>query len=439
MRIVGILLIMLISFSCDTENSFPIPQENYFVKFYGEEGDQEGVDFIVNTDGSVVMVGNTVRPGVEQQIYVVKVDANGQVLWQRRIGLPDKKDIAKDIELHPDGRIVIAGETAMGTGNRDVYIRTLSQDGSLLDSARVPASSIVLDTDEEVNSVSIITNGFIVAGGTTLLESGAPSPNDLRDALHLRFDNSLGLIDESLGTWSNVTGTSNSDDYAVKVIEVDPNILYYVFGSSNEDKGDNTADYDFWLFGLGSTGGPYPGPGPAPFDGEPLFYGDSSEDDFLMSVEISPDQSGPGYLLNGISKRATGFTQSSIVKITKAISLGRISKTAETKPTAIGDNVSSMVRTVGQIDETFLTISNDYNLPNSGSSISLLKLNRELSNVWPVPLIFGGEGDDFSGSVSELPNGRILISGTMTIGGGNDKGQKKMVLIKLNSEGKLTE
>jgi hypothetical protein len=40
-----IILFVSILSSCDTESSFPIPEDNYFVKFYGNEGEQEGSGF----------------------------------------------------------------------------------------------------------------------------------------------------------------------------------------------------------------------------------------------------------------------------------------------------------------------------------------------------------------------------------------------------------
>jgi hypothetical protein len=218
-------LILFITFSCDTENSFPVPEENYFVKFYGEEGNQEGVDFIINTDGSVVMVGNTERPGIKKQIYVVKVDANGMVLWQRSIGLLDKDDFAKDIELHPDGRIVIAGETEIGTNNRDVYLKTMSQDGALLDSVRAGLKlSNGSDANEETNSVTVISAGsaleagFIVAGSTTAVITPSGQPNNTKDGLHFRFTNSLRLLDENSDAYESIKQGNDSEDIIYKVI-----------------------------------------------------------------------------------------------------------------------------------------------------------------------------------------------------------------------------
>jgi hypothetical protein len=439
MRVSCILIgLVVFAFACDTERNFAIPDENYFVKFYGEEGDQEGVDFIVNTDGSVVMVGNTFRPGVLQQIYVVKVDPNGQVLWQRRIGLPDKNDIARDVELHPDGRLVIVGETEMGADNKDVYLITISQDGSALDSIRIGLQTNGgIQTNEDVSSVTIINNGFIVAGASTLDTNGNLGTSTTRDAMHLRFDNSLTRI---FATWTEITGEKSSlgnvaDDIATKVIEVVPNSVYYIFGSTNSplQQGDNDGvfDYDYWVFQVGNSGVP---------SSLSLTFGDPTSDEILSHVENSPNQFEPGYILGGITRRNTGVTQSYLVKVSKTNDLATTSALFNAAPTDLGNNVqSSKVRTYKLTDGTFLLLADDFNLANFGSSISVIKLSSLFSREWPTPLIFGGEGDDFSGSVAELPDGRILISGTMTIGGGNDKGQKKMVLMKLNPAGKLTE
>jgi hypothetical protein len=438
-RFSTVILILLVVAACDTERNFPLPEENYFVKFYGEEGEQEGIDFVLNPDGTIVLVGNSWRreDRSDQQIYIVKVDANGLVLWSKKIGLPNKRDFAKDVELHPDGRIVIAGETEMGIENRDVYLKTLSQDGNELDSVRISLETTIpplgILTDEEIVSVSIISNGFIVAGASTLLTGGAIGTMDTRDAMHLRFDNSLNWISGG-GTWKDTNGGVDSEDIATKVIEIIPNNLYYVFGSTNSPtfQGDivNNYDFDFWIFQMGSAGVP---------NGVTLTFGDKIEDEKLSSLEVSPIELGQGYLLSGTSTRASGFSQSYVVKVTRSNSLSTTGKLVDVKPTDIGNDASGKVRIIGRLQNSYLLISNDYTLPNSGSNISLQQLSNEFSKGSNSPLIFNGGGDDFAGSVTELPDGRILIMGTMTVGQGNTQGQRKMVLMKLNPEGKLSE
>jgi hypothetical protein len=84
-----------------------------------------------------------------------------------------------------------------------------------------------------------------------------------------------------------------------------------------------------------------------------------------------------------------------------------------------------------------MLLTNDNTPADKNTNLALTKLTRELTKAWQIPLIFGGESNDFAGSVSELPDGRILVVGTMTVGGLS--GQKKMVLMKLNADGKLTK
>lgn len=424
--------------SCDTTSDFGVPEANYFVKYYGRDGKQYGIDFVLNSDGSIVMVGNSIssRPGDTYQIYVVKVDARGVIQWERFLGLPDKNDYVRDIELHPDGRLVIVGETEIATGNRDVYLKTLNQQGSELDSTRVSLTNLSgQDTDEEVRSVSIVSGGFMVAGATTRLESAVPGSNDFRDAMHLRFDNSLNWISELTGTWSDITGSLNGDDVASKVIEVVPNNVYFVFGHSNNDFiGDNITDYQAWIFQLNSVGVP---------SSINLTFGDDQKDEKIRSVSVSPDQSGPGYILAGTSTQGIS-SETYLVKISKANDLSLVTKLAEeeinsigTIPTPIPVNFfeSDKVSIAGRANETFLMVNDDY----SGSTprIALTFLTRDFTDNNQPPLLFDGAGDDFGAQVAEQPDGKILVFGTMTLGGLGR--QQKMALLRLNSDGKLTE
>jgi len=414
-----------------------VPEENYFVKYYGEEGEQTGVDFVVNPDGTIVMVGNTERPGVLSQIYVVKVDANGHELWNRKFGLPDKKDWVKDVELHPDGRIVIVGETEMEVGNKDVYIRTISQDGVPLDSARHGLKKGSIETDEEVNSVSIINGGagfsagFIVTGSTTNVVTA--DARDLHDALFLRFDGGLVRIKESgpdpISIWGPPSYGYNSDDIAYKSVEVDASTIY-VFGYSNRITGSYNGDYNFWYFALSGNATPKLNEN---------YIGKASENEQLTSVEIANSNLGIRYILSGTAA-SSGTVQSYVVGLSSQLSFDTPDIRLENNSTVLAANPNDLlkVKVIGSINGSFLSISSDSRIGNQGFNIALTRLNGNAIRQ-SEPLIFGGEGDDFAGSVAELPNGRILLMGTMTIGQSSTAGQKKMVLLKLNSEGKLAE
>jgi hypothetical protein len=171
-RFIFIVVIGLIV-GCDTERTIPPLEADTFLKFYGTDGEQTGVDFVLTNDNAIVMVGNSTLSNRLQMIYVVKVDLDGNVIWEKTIGLPDKNNSVKDIELHPDGRLIIAGETEMAVGNRDVFVAILDGDeGSELNSVIYELNNHG-GGDEEVNSVVAVEAslkhpaGFIITGSTT--------------------------------------------------------------------------------------------------------------------------------------------------------------------------------------------------------------------------------------------------------------------------------
>jgi hypothetical protein len=349
------------------------------------------------------------------------------VLWQHYYGtsLPGDKT-AKDIELHSDGRIIIVGEFVNGVNDSDVYLLSIDNSGVLQDSAiaRLIDKNGVR-TDEHANSLTIISDGFIIAGSTTLQKDSAVTA---RNAMHLRFDNTLNEI-PVVGpiNWTRNVG-SNSDEVAVKVIEVGIN-SFYVFGYANRTFQQYTGDYNYWGYSLSGLGN---------IVNADLYAGKTSEDEILKSVEVSPIQSGPGYILSGTATRSTGETQSYLVKLSPStLSFAPTDIEIETNPTDMGNNVDGSVSTKNLLSQEFMLLTNDNTVSNVDTNLALTKLTRELTKAWQVPLIFGGESSDFVGSVSELPDGRILVVGTMTVGGLS--GQKKMVLMKLNAEGKLTK
>lgn len=438
------LFLLVIIVSCDTENKFQAPAESHFIKFYGEDGNHEGVDFVVNTDGSYILLGNEQVDGgsLGQQIYLVKVDALGTVVWYKTFGLAGD-EFGKDIELTADGRIIVAAESQKGLNDKDVYLKTLSQDGTPLDSVRIGLKTIDnQESDEEVNSISIIQDGFIVSGSTTAVKTlKSAKPNDTRDALHLRFTSTLDLIDESTGLWSYTTELDDSEDVLVKMYEINSS-RYYGFGYTNTVRNSNR-DYKYWTFSLGITGVPNN-------NGTDLLdvIGSSVEDEILNGVIESPIQSGEGFILSGVKTKSSGESQSFIVKLQKTLFLpGEDNVLAEEAPTDLGNlnnNLDNFNREVVNRSRMailsqggLLLLTNSKLLSNDKLNISLIKLSNTFLKVWQVPLFFGGAGDDFAGTVTELPDGKIVIIGTMTLGGVT--GQTKMVLMKLNSEGKLND
>ncbi|MFN6090504.1 MAG: hypothetical protein ACK47E_17300 [Cyclobacteriaceae bacterium] len=433
MRVKVIFLVYVFTtflISCDSQKSFETPDENYFVKYFGNEGNQQGVDFAVNVDGTVFILGNSREPSSNQQIYVARVGINGRIVWEKTFGLSLEEE-AKDIEISFDkSSLIVLGNSEKSEGERDIFLIRLTLDGVAIDSTRqglkLPNGQ---EADDNAYSVTQISQGlfnpagFIVAGATTGLNF-ATIATDKTDPMHLRFNNSLVRI--SSPTWSDrstfTTGGFVGEEVAVKVIQQGSN-EYYVFGYSNNDAGapaGNVGDFNFLRYGRTDQGDGF---------GSPRNTGNLNFDEKLNSVSISSAQLGLGFMLSGISQTSSDG-KSYFVKLGSPLSWTDSDVTFRME---LPIEKAAMQRSVN-----CSSLTNGYFVASdkagaNGTDIYLVKLNNSGTELfWRE---FGGFGDDFVGAVTELPNGRILIIGTMTLGG--VEGQTKIALLKLNPEGRL--
>ena len=104
-----------------------------FQKTYGGAGN-EGRCFVINTyDGGYALVGYSQSFSAgDKNIYLVRTDDNGVVLWTKTYGGANN-DLALDIKQTTDSGFVIAGSTAsFGAGQYDVYLIRTDKIGDTL-------------------------------------------------------------------------------------------------------------------------------------------------------------------------------------------------------------------------------------------------------------------------------------------------------------------
>lgn len=407
------ILGMLSVWSCDTASSIDPPVNNFFVKFYGANGNQEGVDAVLNIDGSITLFGTTEVDGIKQ-LYLVNIDQNGTVIWENTIATPTAAT-AKDIELTNDGRLAIVADVKDASGTNDVLIMTLTLTGVEIAKDTVSFKVGGQDTDEVANSVTQTSDGFIVSGSTSNTELD-PQTGDIRDAMLLRFSDNLVEITESLG-WGQTSG-QGLIDIASKTFLISianrPEVESIIFGST-----DLGGDFNFYYEPIGYTGE----------STNPIVINVATTSEILTSAISVPIQSGEGYLLGGVSKSATS-TDIFIVKLRKSLEL----QFQKTLSVDLGFTSVDMVKVYAPLTSGFLLLAND---KSSGvQNFYLNKIDNGGSVAWPDPVIFGGEMDDEIGAVLELPDGSIGIIGTFAIG---QDGEKKMTFIKVNKEGKFSK
>lgn len=404
--------------SCDTSSSIDPPEDSFFLKYFGGEGNQEGVDLIANSDGTFFLLGNT-GTVTNRQVYVVKADSRGQIIWEKSFGGKLREE-AKDIELTSDGKLVVVANSEKGPGDNDIFLFTLTLDGAKIDSTVYGFAG----TDENASSVTQTNDGFIVAGSTTnvgIKPTGAGGGGDTHDAMHIRFNTNLSIYPN---VWGQTNGYNDSFDASAKVIQINPN-EFYVFAHSNTIEGGG-GDYNFWIFKLGPTG----------VATNRLFRGSSTTDDYLSGMAIAPPQSGDGYILSGTSvNKASGASDISLIKLRKTITFDangqdfQFERTFSSIDLKSGPNGRTAV--FSSPSSNYLVLSNESRSGNS--NFYLTKRSSDGNAIWDE-VIFGGDGEDRIGAVTELPDGKIVILGTMAIG---KNFETKMALLKVNSEGRF--
>jgi hypothetical protein len=97
-----------------------------------EKTEDLGLSLIQTSDGGYAIAGYTKSFGAgEADVYVVKLDANGNLQWTKTIG-GTKRDVGSSLIQTSDGGYAIAGYTkSFGVGGADVYVVKLDANGNL--------------------------------------------------------------------------------------------------------------------------------------------------------------------------------------------------------------------------------------------------------------------------------------------------------------------
>ena len=114
-------------------------------------------------DGGYVVAGTTYNFGPsENDAWVLKLNADGSVAWQKSYG-GSREDRAHSIQQTADGGFIIAGLTlSFGAGNYDAWVLKLNADGSIAWQKTYGGSQY-----DEVTSVQQTADGdYILAGKT---------------------------------------------------------------------------------------------------------------------------------------------------------------------------------------------------------------------------------------------------------------------------------
>lgn len=190
---------------------------------------------IQTSDGGYAVVGNTRSYGAgSDDVYVVKLDAAGNILWTKTIGGSDI-DYGYSIVQTSDGGYVIAGETLnYGAGLGDIYVVKLDGSGNKLWTKTVGGTK----EDRAYSMTKTSDGGFAICGYTVSFGSGNT------DVYIVKLDGTGNLL------WSKVVGGTNYET-GYSIIQASDG-GYAVAGYSSSYPGGGNSD--FYVIKLDGSG-----------------------------------------------------------------------------------------------------------------------------------------------------------------------------------------
>ena len=128
---------------------------------YGGKGHESAYSIQQTSDGGYIVAGTSASSGGNTDIWILKLDSEGDVLWEKTYG-GRHTDIAWSIKQTSDGGYIVAGETwSFGAGSGDVWVLKLDGYGNI----QWQKTYGGVNTDLAY-SIQQTSNGYIVAGAT---------------------------------------------------------------------------------------------------------------------------------------------------------------------------------------------------------------------------------------------------------------------------------
>jgi hypothetical protein len=160
-----------------------------WTRTYGGSDFDQGFSVRQTADGGYIVAGIAVSSGAHEDVYLVKTDASGDTLWTRTYGGAGI-DEGRSVQQTPDGGCIIAGRTtSFGAGGYDSYLIKTNSTGDTLWTRTHGGTGG--DWGYSVHQTT--DGGYIIAGSTISFGAGG------YDAYLVKTDSlgNVGVLEES--------------------------------------------------------------------------------------------------------------------------------------------------------------------------------------------------------------------------------------------------
>ena len=239
------IIYTLISFCFFSVSSFAQPEVQW-AKNFGNADQEIGLAVTQTLDGGYISVGAKDEEGLSDQWWILKLDANGMIEWEKSIG-SIRFDRAQDIKQTPDNGYAIAG--------------SFGDDGNIPEHNGITDFTLVkLDANGElewqkfhgtpfnnlVHSLSLTADGgYMLAGNSNGIAPG----DNISKGLFIKLDSDGNL------EWQKEYGGSISEE--IYSVQQTADFGYIASGCTNSVNGDlegNNGGNDLWVLKMDQAG-----------------------------------------------------------------------------------------------------------------------------------------------------------------------------------------
>lgn len=185
----------------------------------------------------------------EKDYWVVKLDALGNLVWEKHLG-GSLEDYAYDIHQTTDQGYIVAGysessdfDVSANHGNKDYWVVKLDTSGEITWEVNLGSSSV-----DEARSIQQTANhGYIIAGsaGTTDFDVSGPTNGGFLDYWIVKLNSSGAL------SWEmSIGGPENDYGNAVQQTTDGYIVAGYVSGPGGDVSGTGKGQWDYWVVKL---------------------------------------------------------------------------------------------------------------------------------------------------------------------------------------------
>ncbi len=245
MKYLTTFLIVFITISADCQSSYIVWQQN--LGSFTHEGLYGPM---IDNMGNLLLAGSTFTTNKKYDAWLVKTDASGNTIWSRTYGGTNDESFKKIKHLTDGNYIVIGGaksndgDLTSNRGDYDIWVAKLDSNGNILWQKTYGGTKFDFGYD-----IVSADDGFIIAGNTASNDNDISNFKGIYDVCLIRIDR-LGNI-----VWEKTLGGSLMESvYCIQKTNDNNFIILADSRSTDGDIKNNNGIFDVWLLKIDITG-----------------------------------------------------------------------------------------------------------------------------------------------------------------------------------------